>query len=463
MPWFLPDPPRRRRLRAAARLLIVACLVLVVTGCLAPKRVGTGPRPLGPAPQGGPGGPMLVRIGMVEDAAVAAISCDGPWTLGGGAYSGQEATLEAGRVVSVGREADAVAAVDSTVAASGAWLVATARDPDHRLRWDGRSWRGELHVIPTPGGLGVTVINVVELEQYLAGVVPREMGNGRKHPDLNAIAAQAVAARTYTISRLDSKRARGFDLYADVRDQAYGGADWEDPLCNEALDLTAGLVLRRGEQLAPAYYHSTCGGHTADVDAVWPYDADPVLRGRPDRRPDGQPWCAESRYVSWREQWTWLELEQTLARTLPQYVAYVSDPGRARWGRGVFVPSDPDQRAEAPGRLLFLKVRERTPSGRVAELEITMSAGRYTVRGDRTRWVLTPPDGGPTLLRSSWFDLQVDGGRSVVATGRGWGHGLGMCQMGALGRSRAGQDFRDILAHYYRGTRLTRLDGGGLP
>lgn len=462
MPLFRPVSCRRR-LRAAARLLILGCLALALSGCLAPKRVGIGPRPLGPTPSAGGGEPLLVRVGMAEGVALAAISCDGPWTLGAGAHSGREALLDADRVASLVRSGDGVAVLDSMAAMAGAWLVAAPRDPDHRLRWDGRHWRGELHVIPTPGGTGLTVINVVELERYLAGVVPREIGNGRQREDLNAIAAQAVAARTYTISRLDAQRARGFDLYADVRDQAYGGADWEDPLCKEALELTAGLVLRRGEDLAPAYYHSTCGGHTANIEAVWPYASDPVLRGRPDQRPDGRPWCADSRYIGWREQWTWLELESILVRTLPRYVAYVSGGGRAGWSRGAFVPADGNQRADAPGRLLYVKVTRRTPSGRVAELAITMSAGRYTVRGDRTRWVLTPPEGGPTLLRSSWFDLEVDGGRSVTATGRGWGHGLGMCQMGALGRSRAGQDFRDILDHYYRGTRLTRLDTGGLP
>lgn len=463
MPLLVPDQRCRRRLRAAARLLILACLSLILSGCLAPKRVGIGPRPLGPAPMPGPGEPLLVRVGMAEDAVLAAISCEGAWTLGAGAYRGQETPLEAGRVAELVRAGDGVAVLDSTLAVAGAWLVAAPRDPGQRLRWDGRHWRGELHIIPTPGGTGLTVINVVELERYLAGVVPREIGNGRQREDLNAIAAQAVAARTYTISRLDAQGARGFDLYADVRDQAYGGADWEDPLCNEALELTAGLVLRHGEDLAPAYYHSTCGGHTANIEAVWPYASDPVLIGRPDQRPDGRPWCAESRFIGWREQWTWLELERILVRTLPRYVAYVSQGGRSGWQQDAFVPADAGQRADAPGRLLYLKVVRRTPSGRVAELAATMSAGRYIVRGDRTRWVLTPPEGGPTLLRSSWFDLEVDGGRSVIATGRGWGHGLGMCQMGALGRSRAGQDFRDILGHYYRGTRLTRLDTGALP
>ncbi|MEZ4386495.1 MAG: hypothetical protein R3D98_02745 [Candidatus Krumholzibacteriia bacterium] len=119
--------------------------------------------------------------------------------------------------------------------------------------------------------------------------------------------------------------------------------------------------------------------------------------------------------------------------------------------------------AAAPGQLVDLKVRRRTSSGRVAELEITMTAGRYLVRGDRTRWVLKPPPGGTGLLRSAWFDLDVDRGHAIVATGRGWGHGLGLCQMGAVGRARAGQSFEDILAHYYPGTRLERLDRGVLP
>lgn len=452
----------RRRLRAAARASIVVLLVLVA-GCMTPKRVGSLQGPVGPRGDHGPGGAVLVRIGMAEDQPLVRLSGDGPWRLSHGAYGDRQVTLAAGEVARLQLSDGQVTLADSTGALGAPWLVASPLDPDHTLRWDGRPWRGELHLIPTPGGGGLSVINVLELESYLAGVVPREIGNGRPRTDLAAVAAQAVAARTYTISRLGAQDQRGFDLYSDVRDQAYGGVDWEDPLCNEALALTRGLVMRRGEELSPAYYHSTCGGHTAAVEHVWPYDAHPVLKGRPDQRPDGRPWCAASKYATWEARWTWPQLEAVLQTSLPQYLDYVQNIAGQDWAQGAFSPSSADARGDQPGRLIKLEVRRRTPSGRVAVLAITTSAGTYLVRGDRTRWVLRPPAGGPTLLRSSWFELAVDAQHAVVATGRGWGHGLGLCQMGALGRARAGQDFRGILAHYYPGTRLESLRGGGLP
>ncbi|MEZ4386496.1 MAG: SpoIID/LytB domain-containing protein [Candidatus Krumholzibacteriia bacterium] len=222
MPKLLPDDPRRRRLRAAARVLIVGGLLLLLGGCMAPKRITTVPRPPGPAPLAGPGGPVLVRIGMVEDAPRIVITADGPWRLGCGDQTLPAANLPADRTVALVRAGDGVAAADSALGIASAWLVAAPLDSSHVLTWDGKAWRGELHVIPTPGGTGLTLIDVLELERYLAGVVPREIGNGRERADLAAVAAQAVAARTYTVAHLDAQRDRGFDLYADVRDQAYG-------------------------------------------------------------------------------------------------------------------------------------------------------------------------------------------------------------------------------------------------
>jgi stage II sporulation protein D len=438
-------------------------MMLAAAGCLAPKRVGTDSGPLGPPPRAVPGGPVLVRIGMAEDQPSVRVTATGAWKLGPGAYSHETVTIPGGEVVEFVRRGDKVAAAGLGPDQLAPWLLAAAIDPADVMTWDGRRWRGEIHVIPTPGGSGLTVINVLELESYLAGVVPREIGGGRAERDLAAVAAQAVAARTYTVSRLGAQEARGFDLYADVRDQAYGGADWEDAVCTESLALTAGLVLRQGERLVPTYYHSTCGGHTASIDEIWPYDDDPVFRARPDHRPDGRPWCAESRYVTWEARWTWSELEAVIADFLPDYVDYVQAGGRQRWERDLFVPASEDADARQPGRLLDLKVRHRTTSGRVASLEIATTAGRYVVHGDRTRWVLRRAIDGQPLLRSSWFELEVDTGRSVLARGRGWGHGLGLCQMGAIGRSRAGQGFAEILAHYYPGSRLERLAGGGLP
>ncbi|MBD3222986.1 SpoIID/LytB domain-containing protein, partial [bacterium] len=451
------------RAAPAATFLMVALVALLAGGCLAPKRVGPGERPVGPPPAAAPGGPILVRIGLTEGADQLRLGADGPWELAERAHATDVTAHEPAFDVVLERRGEEVAATVDGFTRVAPWLTVAPIDPAHVLRWDDRRWRGELHVIPTPGEAGLTLINVLELESYLAGVVPREIGPGRARRDLAAVAAQAVAARTYTIGRLDAQRARGFDLFADVRDQAYGGVDWEDPLCTEALARTAGLVLRHGERLVPTYYHSTCGGHTASIDEVWPYDADPVLAARPDRRPDGRPWCAESRYATWQTRWAWDELSATLARTLPDYVAYASAGGRQRWERDLFTPAVAGARPDAPGALLDLEVTARTASGRVARLVITTEAGRYVVRGDRTRWVLRPPDGGSSLLRSSWFELRVEAGRSVQARGQGWGHGIGLCQVGAIGRARAGQDFEAILTHYYPGARLERLAAGALP
>lgn len=456
-------PVGRRHVRVAASVALLA-IVCAVSACIAPKRVGQpGARPLGPAPMARPGGPVLVRIGMAEELESVKIGATGPWQLSERAFDGTASALSEGLDVTLTLAGGEVVARIGDLRRSARWFTLAPVDPASPMVWDGRRWRGELHVIPTPGGSGLTVINVLELESYLAGVVPREIGPGRKARDLAAVAAQAIAARTYTISKLDRQRARGFDLYADVRDQAYGGVDWEDSLASAAITRTAGLVLRHGERLVPTYYHSTCGGHTASIDEVWPYDADPVLEARPDHRPDGEPWCAASKFTTWQQRWSWSELNETLQETLPAYLDYVGEGGRRRWERDLFTPAGPEAIGRRPGALRDMEVLSRTSSGRVDELAIATEAGTYVVRGDRIRWVLRPPTGGPSILRSSWIELTVERDRAVIARGRGWGHGLGLCQMGAIGRSRAGQDAVAILEHYYPGARVVPLSGGALP
>ncbi len=150
-------------------------------------------------------------------------------------------------------------------------------------------------------------------------------------------------------------------------------------------------------------------------------------------------------------------------RTLPEYLDLVSAPARAAWAVDAFTPTIAGAEGREPGALQGLAVAERTVEGRVAVLEIVTEAGLYRIRGDQTRRVLRPVSGRPSLLRSAWFDLDVEAGRTVAARGRGWGHGLGLCQMGALARARAGQDARGILAHYYPGSRLEALTPAVLP
>jgi stage II sporulation protein D len=447
----------------AARLSLLGLLLALSAGCMGPKKVTTDARPLGPVPAPADG-PVLVRVGLAENLAKQRVTCDGPWHLASGKLGRKVLDLTPGDTVSTWHLQNKVMYASDLQGGIMDWIILASDDPDHVLRWDDRPWRGELHFVPTPqDSVGMSLINVLELESYLAGVVPGEIGRGRPATDLAAVEAQAIAARTYTAAHLDGRGDRGFDVYADTRDQVYGGVAVEDSLCTAAVTATAGLVLRREGELVDTIYHSTCGGHTASAHEIWPVDPDPVLQGRADRRPDGNPWCAASKYLQWRQQWTWSELTRVLQRTLPAYLDIVAAPARAAWAADAFSPAIGGADGRDPGALHDLAIRSRTSEGRVDVLEITTDAGLYRVRGDRTRWVLRPPSGHPALLRSAWFDLEVDAGRGVTAVGRGWGHGLGLCQMGAVGRARAGQDARGILSYYYPGTRIELLGAVAIP
>lgn len=148
---------------------------------------------------------------------------------------------------------------------------------------DGRPYRGLVEVQRTVAG-GVVAVNEVNLEDYLRGVVPDELGPAA-FPELQALAAQAVAARTYAVANLGQYAADGYDLCDTPRCQVYGGAGSEHPLSDQAVRETAGMVLAWDGRPINALFTSTCGGHTEDVEAVFPEQSHPYLRGVPCRAP----------------------------------------------------------------------------------------------------------------------------------------------------------------------------------
>jgi stage II sporulation protein D len=303
----------------------------------------------------------------------------------------------------------------------------------------GKRYRGEIVIARSDSGL--TVVNRLPMEDYLRGVVPLEMGK-RTPDEAAAIEAQAVAARSYTYTRLSREGERLYDLVATVMDQVYGGADAETPLTDSAVAATAGLVLRYAGRVVNAPYHSTCGGSTAAASEVWPSQADePFLRPVSDRVPGTDRfYCDPSPSFRWTRTFDRAGLGAALARYLRSYAA---------------VPSG------GVGAVRGVEVDGRTPSGRVRALVIATDRGRYTVRGNDVRFVLRPPGG--EILNSTYFsvDAERDGSGEVsrlVLRGVGYGHGVGMCQWGAIGRARAGQDFRTILHNYYPGTTVETVD-----
>lgn len=294
-----------------------------------------------------------------------------------------------------------------------------------------RSYRGSLRLRRHDGALAA--VNELDLEDYLVGVVPGEIGRRLDPRMLEAVKAQAVVARTYAIRGIGQYGAsKPWDLRDDVRDQVYEGRGGEDPLCTRAVKETRGRVLldRHGRPV-DSYYHSTSGGSTADVAAVWPGKiVRPYLRGIDDTAPDGRAWGAWSPSAAWTENW-------------PEGVAHESVRASLREAMGK--PCD-------PGPVNSLAISAHDPSGRVRKLVVTGRKGVCEVVGDRVRWALKRP-GGAGILRSARFTLERANGR-YIARGTGNGHGVGMSQTGALGRARAGQKHDFILQTYYPGTIL---------
>ena len=326
------------------------------------------------------------------------------------------------------------------------------------------SYRGVLEVARSPTADRLVVVNVVPLESYLAGVVPREMPPSF---GLEAARAQSVAARGFALSRT----ARGMhrEVGADVCDRAdcqeYGGVAAEHSVPSAAVEATRGQVLLAGGQLVEPLYSSTCGGHTEAAALLFGPSAasggsvpDGELPVELDLTTDGgasafytRSWdshCAAAPRYRWRVSWSRRDLEDLLATGLRR----ASETSAAA---PAFGPT------EVLGELKDLVVSRRGRSGRTLELQVHATGGSWMVKRDWTlRQLLSAPAREP--LASSAFVLEIDRGgdgqvRGVTALGGGWGHGVGMCQWGARGLAERGWKYEAILAHYYPGTELGQI------
>lgn len=295
---------------------------------------------------------------------------------------------------------------------------------------------GRIRALPRADG-GVDLVSLVGLETYLEGVVPHEIGE--PGPDAYAaVQAQAVAARTYAMSRMKLNNAKPYDVEAGVQDQVYRGNEKRGRLTSSAVRDTRGQVLMNKGDMCDAYYSATCGGHTSDVRLVWPdRPAAPYLYGRRDRGEGGDSFCSTARNFRWRYSYSGRALGDMVRRTLPMVL-------------GVD--------ASEVGELVDVRVRERSPSGRVQELEIVTSTRTFVVESDRIRRVIMLDVASGRILPSTLFDVEtvMNGSRVGIVSfaGGGNGHGVGMCQNGALGMARKGYSYSMILQHYYPGAEL---------
>ena len=450
----------RALLALSAALLLGACAPLPPPGVsqapappAATATPGTTPATATPEAPARPGplrldGEPSIEVGLVWDAdslAFAAVKPQLTWRVGRAhdRAAGREERL---RVVVAAGRAELRAnghALASLGSGDTLWLGEPedgAANPDPQLAWNGRTWRGQAKVFVNVRHT-LTLALRLPLEGYLAGVVPGEIG-GLSDAVLEAGRAQAVAARSYTLFYRGRRGAEGFDVYGSVEDQVYGAVETERPFATQCVETTRGeLALWDGAPIR-ANYCSTCGGITADVWEAFPAASLPYLRSTRDRD-GGADWCQRSPQYRWREEWDADDFVATVARFAPP--------------EGIRLPS------AALGALIDVRVAARSRSARVWRLEIETSAGVIAVPAYAVRRVLRRPGEPHAILRSDLFKIDVlrdpatHRALRVVASGAGSGHGVGLCQTGALGMAQAGRSADQILEHYYPGATLKKL------
>jgi len=268
--------------------------------------------------------------------------------------------------------------------------------------------------------LATSLVETVPLEPYVAAVLPAEIGG---NAPAAALEAQAVAARSYAVARTGRHSDQEADLCDGVHCQVFAGLGRATAATRRAAEATRGLVLVQRGRVIAAPFHAVCGGRTARPSDVWDDEE------TPDLEPVEDDACLSAEGA----RWTFF-----LPRSaVPGLAARLGFPA---------------------GR--FLEVWAHSGDGRVSALRLVAPGGRtVVVRGFDVR-ARASEAWGWSSLRSTDFEVS-ERPQGYLFTGRGTGHGAGLCQAGAIARARRGETRAEILAHYYRGAVTASLDGAG--
>ncbi len=314
---------------------------------------------------------------------------------------------------------------------SGKIISLSSKNEDEKIKFKGRYYRGNIKIFAENNLL--SIVNSLSLEDYLKGVLPLEMPSGNGNENFEALKAFAICARTYSLNKLNENKTT-FDVYLDTRDQVYGGVEIEKDITNKAVDETRGMIIAYKGQPALTFYSAACGGHTEDVKNVFAAgrtDA-PYLAGVKD---GDEPYCSIAPKFEWQEKYT----------------------------QEVFI-----SRLKSAGLIDNLNYKienieavSRFESGRVNELRITLKSDNgddkiVSAFGNNIRSVIRTAD-NKNILRSDLFDISTDENGNVTINGKGYGHGVGLCQWGSIYLSRKGWTYKNILSHYFPGTDIEKI------
>jgi len=281
---------------------------------------------------------------------------------------------------------------------------------DVKLTFDKNTYTGKFYLIPS--GTTFSIVEYTDLEDYLLGVLPYEMSYSWP---LEALKAQAVAARTYTQMQLKNSKAN-FDLYNDVRSQMYKGSGKVYDSVRQAVEGTKGQVLTYKGELFNTYYHANCGGGTDDAK-IWTGSSASTIK------PLQGASCktdSHSKSYSWKA-------------TIPSKSidSFVNKNGLS-------------------GSVTKIKVQERTKTKRAITLQFTTPKGSKTLSCAKFRLAV-----GASLLKSCKITSVSKTSGGFAFAGNGYGHGIGMCQDGAKGMAENGKTYKQILENYFPSSDLT--------
>jgi len=320
------------------------------------------------------------------------------------------------------------------------YFTVTSGADNSGIIWvNGRQYRGKI--LLRSAGKTMNVINVLDLEHYLQGVLPKEVSPSWP---MEALKAQAVAARSYTLANLNKHSGSKFDLCAGTHCQVYGGKSAEYSRTNQAVKDTAGMVATYNGKAIAALYHASSGGHTECSSDVWNWDV-PYLKGVADL--DLSPHCY------WDKVMTASEMDEAF-RSNGYQIGHITQ----------IIPS------------------KTGTSGRITSCIFVGERGQVELTGEKVRTILGLKS---TLFTIAWEQAQPSNGLLAIPTsmealafasqqssaaqppigiwapgyqpfqwvihGRGWGHGVGMSQWGAMAMAERGHTFDEILKYYYYG------------
>jgi len=376
--------------RAAALAVLFAALSLLLVRCSNPRATGALPE---------------VQILLDRDLLAADVALPGAYQVRDGSGS----ALASGRRLTSGRLESGDRAISLNGVTFAADEIVLSPADEAPVQYRGKSYAGDLRVRRDRAGR-LEVCNVIDIEEYLAGVLFSEMPPS--FPD-EALKAQAVAARTYARWRLDHGDPL---LRATDADQVYGGVTQLQERARDVVAASRGVILEVDGETLCSYFMSTCGGATVDAPLVFEKSAVAGLRGVPCE------WCRASPKYRWTRTLATSELARRLA--LKDVVAI--DVQRDRMGHAIRF----DVRGSGGGKSLAAQdFRRAWNAGAASDAEKLPSGWARTLTVDR---------------------------QQVLFDGSGFGHGVGLCQFGAAGLAKAGKEWREIVGYYYRGAKLVK-------